>query len=104
MNLAKELQYEVERDGEVIEAIVVGPHHRTPYGERPETYPLLPVAEGLALLDYEYDNGYGGADCRPFFAWTKSKVYFVEEYDGATDLAWVPRNPVAMEPHFNGAW
>ena len=47
----------------------------------------------LVLLNYEYDAGFGGQDCHNIYIWTKDKVYFVHEYDGATWLEYVDRNP-----------
>lgn len=94
--------------GERIEAIVVGPHDRrvSKYSgdDKPESDEnvVLSREEGLAKLDEEYDNGYGGADCYPMYAWTASRVYFIGEYDGATGPSWVPRNPTACEPAFSG--
>lgn len=101
-NLRKALE-EAERDsGETIEAIVVGQHDRARFDESPlaDENVLLSREDGLAKLDQDYDNGYGGADCFPFLAWTKSYVYFVSEYDGATGLSAVPRHPLAVEPRF----
>ena len=90
--------------GESIEAIVVGKHDRA--GWRADALPdeniILSRDVGLAKLDQNYDNGYGGADCFPMYAWTKSFVYFIGEYDGATGLSEVPRNPIACEPKFSG--
>lgn len=94
--------------GETIEAIVVGEHDddkwSTSGDRRPEHQRnvILSRADGLALLDEEYDSGYGGADCFPMYAWSASWVWFIGEYDGATGLASVPRNPVSCEPQFSG--
>ena len=44
-------------------------------------------------LDYEFDAGYGTQGVPSFFAWTKNRVYYVWEYDGSTDLCYVPRHP-----------
>lgn len=45
------------------------------------------------LLDYEYDTGFGSADCHNIYAWGRGKVGFVSEYDGATMVMTVPRSP-----------
>lgn len=55
-------------------------------------------------LDYEYDAGYGGADCQPIYAWTETRVILCHEYDGSTGVLWVPRNPTDIEPQFGGQW
>jgi len=103
-NLKTGLMAAVEKDGEIIEAIVIGPHDNSRrVGEKdPKAGVLLSVEEALALLDEDYSDGYGGADCRPFYAWTATKVWFVGEYDGATWLAWTPRHPVENAPSFSG--
>jgi hypothetical protein len=98
---------EVEREyGEEILAMVVGPHYKRKWGEReplPDENVILSREAGLRKVDEEYNSGYGGADCYPLYAWTKSRVFFVGEYDGSTGLSWVPRDPVSIEPGFSGA-
>lgn len=49
--------------------------------------------EAQPLLDYEYDAGYGGADCHFVNIWTPTRVIYIHEYDGATWPEAVPRNP-----------
>jgi hypothetical protein len=101
-NLKTWLEEVEERFGELIEAIVVGKHYDN-YGESREDENIILSREaGLKKLDGEFDDGFGGADCYPFVAWTASRVFFVQEYDGATNLAWVPRNPIAVTPEFSG--
>lgn len=63
---------------------------------------VLPVDQALQKLDVNFDSGFGGADCFPIYAWTASRVYFIQEYDGATSLGWVPRHPIAIKPEFSG--
>lgn len=107
-NIRKWLEEAERESGEQIEAIVVGQHDKAP--DRWSRDRIKPVDEGvilsrevgLAKLDEEYDNGYGGADCYPMYAWTKSWVYFIGEYDGATGPNRVPRNPINCEPQFSG--
>ena len=103
-NLKTALLAAVEKTGETIEAIVVGPDDEHDWDQTRSNQDrenrVLSVEEGLALLDKDYNNGYGGADCRPFYAWTQSRVYLVHEYDGATGLGWVPRHPVDCNPLF----
>lgn len=89
--------------GEPIEAMVVGKHYANYDDPAADECVLLDRETGLAKVDEEYDSGYGGADCFPFYAWTKSRVFFVHEYDGATGIVWAPRHPVApLEPEFGG--
>lgn len=63
---------------------------------------LLPWAAARAGLDYHWDTGFGGADCPPVFAWTKSRLIVVHEYDGATHLGWYPLAPESSEATFTG--
>ena len=104
-NIKEWLEEAVEKYGEPIEAIVVGPHDHAKWRNAPvgvdENIVLTPDV-ALTKLNVEYNNGYGGADCFPMYAWTKSRVFFISEYDGSTGLSFVPRHPVAGEPYFNG--
>lgn len=59
-------------------------------------------AEARVFLNHEWDHGYGGADCPPVLAWTATKIIGVHEYDGATGVASVPRDPTAGKPSFLG--
>lgn len=87
---------------EPIEAIVVGKHYNDDAEPQPDENIIMPREAGLVKLDVEYDNGYGGADCFPMYAWTKSRVFFIHEYDGATGLNSVPRHPIDCKPDFGG--
>lgn len=104
-NIRKWLEEVETKYGEPVEAIIVGQHDRQRHREEHEADEniILTREAGLAKLDQDYDNGYGGADCYPMYAWTKSRVFFIAEYDGATGLAHVPRNPIEGEPDFSGA-
>lgn len=103
-NIRKWLEEAVVEFGEPLEAVVVGTHYNNRHDgdPLPDENVLLSPDVALAKLDVEYDNGFGGADCFPIYAWTKSRVFFIGEYDGATGLNWVPRNPIAIEPSFSG--
>lgn len=108
-NLAKWLEARTAADGEDIEAVVLGEHYNKQYDDpHSDTAPqkiVLAWAAARPWLDEDYDSGFGGADCRSFHAYTKSWVYFVSEYDGATSLGRVPRNPTAGAlPYFAGTW
>ena len=89
---------------EKIEAIVVGKHDKSALKAAPQADEniVLSREDGLLKLDQEYSNSYGGADCYPMYAWTKSRVFFIAEYDGATGPSWAPRNPMNLEPCFSG--
>lgn len=87
-------------NGQPIEAIVIGKE------EWRERHPVPPELTGIPIswemarphLDYEYDTGFGAADCHAVYAWTKDDVIFVCEYDGSTHMMAVPRSPVATQP------
>jgi len=89
---------EIEVD-ETINEIIIGEHYDD---ERNTDMLNVPLARDVALsiLDEDFDSGYGGADCYPFYAYTDSWIFFVSEYDGSTRLSRVPRNPIPTEPEF----
>lgn len=102
MNLAE--AFEAIAEGPILGA-VIGDDDRRSWGKRdkfPEHGKLLAWSKARPIIDYEYDNGYGGADCHAVYVWTKTQVMFVGEYDGATGIAQVPRNPVPCDPGFSG--
>jgi hypothetical protein len=91
--------------GEAIEAIVLGGGG---WGQQLKAWGDYPVgsvmtwAEALPYVDREYDNGYGSPKCPSTYAWTESRVLFVVQYDGATDVHSLPRNPVDVKPDMPG--
>ncbi len=101
---------------EAIEAIVIGPFgwgsdmdDTDAYGEerverkaKPKRGVVLTWAEARPMLDYEYSTGYGAPECDAIWAWTPSRVLFVSQYDGATGLESMPRNPVDGKPDMPG--
>jgi len=103
-NLRASLEHAAELFEEPIEAMVVGKHDSADWSAPPlpDENVLLSAEAGLAKVDQNYNNSYGGADCFPLYAWTKSRVFFVHEYDGSTGVVWAPRNPMDLEPEFGG--
>lgn len=95
---------EAALDDDVFEAIVVGEFGGWSRGDKRDIVPPdkrgVPVswAEAAPWLDYEYEDGFGGADCHAIYAWSKNFVYFIGEYDGSTGVQCVPRNPVESNP------
>jgi hypothetical protein len=99
---------EQERNGEEIIAIVFGKNHswwdedeeksklQIPYGK------VLSYEEAEPFLNYEFDNGYGGEECHPIFAWTATRIFLIKCYDGATALEAIPRHPCECNPFFIG--
>lgn len=55
----------------------------------------LSAEQALAMLDYKFDDGFGGQDCHDITVWTATRVFYVHEYDGSTSLQYVLRNPPA---------
>jgi hypothetical protein len=99
-NLAKDLETATAALGETIESCVLGTHYNLmcQKGDGADKAPrkqILTWEAARPWLDEEYSNGFGGADCRPFFAYTQKWVWFVHEYDGATGICRVPRNPMS---------
>ena len=46
-------------------------------------------------------SGFGGPAPPPFYAWTKNKIIYLQEYDSATSVVAIPRNPDPMAiPHY----
>ena len=54
------------------------------------------------FLDYDYNDGYGGEDCHPIYAWTPTRILFVCYYDNATWVDSIPRNPDETIPKMFG--
>lgn len=46
-----------------------------------------------AESDREFNDGYGSPEGKPFHAWSATRVYFSDEYDGSDFVSWVYRNP-----------
>lgn len=99
---------------ESIEAIVIGgvevwetgSHDDQPDGRklpRKKLGVVLSWEDAAPLLNYRYDDGFGGRDCHPVWAWTPTRVLFVHEYDGATSVSWVPRHPQEGWPPMSGS-
>jgi len=92
--------------GEEIEAVVVGWSEWSDGGVDPGPLAnkVAKWSEVEALLDFDFYSGYGGAQCNAInaiYAWTKSWVIAVSEYDGATGISKLPRNPMACEPSYH---
>lgn len=98
-----------EAKGEAVEAVVIGEMGWGDYGS--DSVPnyaqqprgkVLAWEEALPWIDYEFDCGYGAPSCNAIHAWTASKVLFVSQYDGATCINSVPRNPSDAKPEMPG--
>jgi hypothetical protein len=85
--------------GEKVETVVLGDGGYDVQWE--DTAPGLVVAYDelpTTVLDREFDDDFG-LPCSPnLCAWSPSWVLLSDNYDGAEDLLWVPRHPVAHRP------
>ena len=83
-----------------IEAVVIGELGWGDYGkenipnyDKQPRQTILTWKEAKSWLDYEFDSGYGSPMCNAIYVWTKNKILFISQYDGATSLNSIPRNP-----------
>jgi len=51
------------------------------------------VSADDTILRREFDSGYGGPECPRFIAFDAKRIYFPWQYDGATGLETVNRDP-----------
>lgn len=63
---------------------------------------VLSWQDGKYLLNYTYHRGFGSVECHAVYVWTESAVIFVSQYDGATCLQYVLRNPISCVPEIPG--
>jgi hypothetical protein len=97
-NLVEWIKFEAK--GESIEGVVIGKiGHASKIGDKHRNR-VLKWSEAKDILDYDFCDGFGTADCDAVYAWTKTKVIFVAEYDGATRIVSVPRHPVDCCPEY----
>lgn len=102
VNLAASFELKAQELGDApIQTAVVGPHDDSRWDEAKPSEPLV-WEQARKLLDYSYDSGFGGADCHAVVAWSQHYVYYVHEYDGATRIAAMPRNPMKCLPTYEG--
>jgi hypothetical protein len=102
-NFAAEIEEFLQ--GEPVQGIVVGDKGHpwlTEYVEDRVTHPLMTWEEARPLLDYKCDHSYGVVRCHPIIIWTRTRIIYVECYDGATGLCDFPRHPVACTAYMPG--
>ena len=101
MNLAE--AFESAANGPIL-ATTLSPPYDHRYDDTQPDYvgKILSWDTARVILDYEYNNGYGGADCHAVYVLTETQVLFVGEYDGSTGISQVPRNPTEGTPAFSG--
>ena len=49
------------------------------------------------VLDYQFSADFGSADAPPVIAWSENYVLYIDEYDGAESLRWIPRFPYVLK-------
>ena len=98
-----------EATSEPVLAVVIGEMGWGDYGS--ENVPnynkqprgrILSWEEAKPWLSYEFNSGYGAPGCNSIYAWTENWVLFVSQYDGATQLERIPRNPTNCMPEMPG--
>lgn len=107
-NLVKWITSEVNESD--IEAVVIGEMGWGDYGDDPEHDRVAKEHQGKILnwneakefLNYEFDDGFGAPECNAVYVWTNNKILLISQYDGATNLYSIPRNPIECEPHMPG--
>jgi len=54
------------------------------------------------MKGWSFNNGYGAPECYAVRIWTNLRVFWVTQYDGATQLNNTLRNPVDCVPDMPG--
>ena len=89
------------QEGERIEAVIFGPWGWGGYREPdPPKVPhdlfgkvLKPEEAKQYMEDWTFYTDYGAPECYAAYIYTNWRIFFVVQYDGATWLEWIPRNP-----------
>jgi hypothetical protein len=103
---------EALQPGEQVEAVLFGHWDDSDWDESPVEPGGVPREMRGVLLTLEQARplmqswnirgGYGCAECYALNVWTDRRVLFITQYDGATTLDYVPRNPTACIPAIFG--
>jgi len=87
-------------ENEPIEAVVIGEMGWGDYNSENvpnyDSHPrgkVLSWEEAKPLLDYEFSRGFGAPECEAVWAYTKSWIIAIGQYDGSTWPYRIPRNP-----------
>ena len=92
---------------ESIEAIVFGKwgwngHYKPDGIQDPPIGKILSESEAKPYCEnWSFGGDYGAPECFAVYIWTTQRVGWVSEYDGATCLRWVARNPVSCTPRMS---
>jgi hypothetical protein len=107
-NLKKWLLSEANNEeilGVVIGGMGWGPDYgkeNVPNFDEIPKFKVLSWDKAKGFLDYDFDEGYGSPNCQAITAWTETKVIAISQYDGATGIFSLPRNPVDHDPIMPG--
>lgn len=64
---------------------------------------LLPWNEATPFMaGWSFHGGYGSPACYAVYIWTDRRVFWVTQYDGATELDYAPTVPAACMPNMPG--
>lgn len=107
-NFLKDIQETIREccDSEPIESVVIATYggYYNDDGNKaiPKEFIGKPVCFGdvREYFDYEYDDGFGGTECHAIYLYTQNFIVFVSEYDGATSVDCIPRNPIECTPKY----
>lgn len=98
-----------EANGEEIEAVVIGEMGWGDYGyddvpnyKKQPKFAVLDWEKAKVWIDYEFNSGYGAPRCNAIYAWTKSWVIAISQYDGSTEPFRIPRHPTDCHPEMPG--
>jgi hypothetical protein len=107
-NLKKWLLSEAKKNHEKILGVVIGemawePDRKIPNFDAMPKSRVLSWDEAQGFLDYDFNEGYGTPGCNAITAWTETKVIAINQYDGATSIFSLPRNPINHDPIMPGS-
>lgn len=114
IDAAREL-FDMLEPGEAIESIVFGawgwgsdggePAYNEP---DPPPVPMAKRGDVLAWAEaepymhgWQFSGEHGAPDCYAVTVWTNRRVFWVQEYDGATGLTSAPRHPFPHWPRMS---
>lgn len=95
--------------GEPIEAVIIGTmgwdDHKAEINPLYDKIPfnkILTWEQAAPFLDYNFNAGYGAPECNALYAYTKTWVIAIYQYDGSTNPYKIPRSPMEIKPQMVG--
>lgn len=92
-------------ESEVVEAIVFGAWGWGEDRDLPKEYigkVLSLEAAEPHMQSWNFNGGFGSPECYATYIWTNERVIWITQYDGATGLDSMPRNPSDIVPNMPG--